>query len=341
MDALSRPWFLARFVTGVVAAVLCLVAVWVAVRVLRRWRVGATSEGQLALERRAELVATLVQGGLMLALTSLALTVLVADRSADAIRGAMCAWGVFESTDIGFWPVATSALSALACALWLVLHRLDLRLETPVLTRSKFVALFTVAPLVWLDLGVFGAFATQLDFDVVASCCSVSLDGGALQHWGTQGSGASSRLFYLALALAVGAGASLSYTRRRPSRIAALASALLSLAAALAMIPAVLLYVAPHVYETPHHLCPFCLLHADVGGIGWPLFGALFGGTALGAGTGLVALVGRHVDAPEAVADLERTLGRWGALSWLTVSVLALAPIVRFSIIGRGASLFP
>lgn len=341
MDALSRPWFLARFLTGAVAAVLCLVAVWVAVRVLRRWRVGATSEGQLALERRAELVATLVQAGLMLALSSLALTVLVADRSADAIRGAMCAWGVFESTAVGFWPVATSALAALACALWLVLHRLDLRLETPALTRAKFVALFAVAPLVWLDLGVFTAFAAQLDFDVVASCCSVSLDGGALGRWGAEGASGSGALFYLALTLALAAGAALSWTRRRPGHAAALASALLSLAAALAMVPAVLLYVAPHVYETPHHLCPFCLLHADVGGIGWPLFGALFAGTALGAGAGLVDLVGRRVDAPDAVADLLRSLGRWGALSWLAVGALAVAPIVRFAIISGGASLFP
>lgn len=341
MDALSRPWFLARFLSGAVAAVLCLVAVWVAFRVLRRWRVGATSEGQLALERRAELVATLVQGGLVLALANVALTVLVADRSADAIRGAMCAWGVFESTAIGLWPVATSALMALACALWLVLHRLDLRLQTPTLTRAKFLALFAVAPLVWIDLGVFTAFASQLDFDVVASCCSVSLDGGSVGRWGASGGGASARLFYAALALSIGAAAALSWTRRRPARAAALASTLLSLAAALTMTPAVLLYVAPHAYETPHHLCPFCLLHADVGGIGWPLFAALFSGTALGAGAGMVDLIGRRVGALAAAADLERSLGRWGALSWLLVSALALAPIVRFAILSGGASLFP
>ncbi|MBJ73930.1 MAG: hypothetical protein CMN31_21825 [Sandaracinus sp.] len=343
MDAFSRPWILARLATGLVAVVLCAVAVSVAFRVLRHWRIGATSEGQLALERRAELAATLVQLGLILALTGLTLTVLAADRSAQSIRGAMCAWGVFDSTGVGFWPLATGAAASLACALWLVLHRLDLRLATPVLTRRKFLALFAVAPLVWLDFGVSAAFLAQLDFEVVASCCSVSLDGGAAGRWGAEG-GHGAAVFGLALVLALTAAAALWATRRsarrgRVPRASAYAAAGLSVAAAGAMAPAVLLYVAPHAYELPHHLCPFCLLHADVGGVGWPLFTALFAATALGAGAGVVAALRKAAGDDAAVAALAARLGRWGAWAWTAAALIAMAPVVRYWIVSGGAPL--
>ena len=51
---LLRPWILARLSSGAAVAILCAVAVVVAWRVLSRWRIGTTSEGQLILERRAE-----------------------------------------------------------------------------------------------------------------------------------------------------------------------------------------------------------------------------------------------------------------------------------------------
>ena len=341
MDALARPLFMARFLSGATAAVLCVVAIWVALRVLKRWRIGSSHEGQLALERRAELVATLVQAGLMLALMGLVLTVLAADRSADSIRGAMCAYGVFDSTGLAFWPLLTSVIASLGCALWLVFHRLDLKLERPVLTRTKFTALFALAPIVWLDLAVFLGFAGQLDFDVIASCCSVGLDGGVLGRWGADSSRAGSTIFIAAVALSLAAAAALLWTRRRPGIASSATAALLSIGAAATMVPAILLYVAPHAYETPHHLCPFCLLHADVAGIGWPLFGTVFAGTALGTATALVEAFRTRSGEPDAVSSLQGRLGRWGALAWAFAAVCALAPVVRFAIISGGASLFP
>ncbi|MBX3247052.1 MAG: hypothetical protein KF901_07720 [Myxococcales bacterium] len=339
MDALARPWLLARLLSGLVTVALCLAALFVAWRVLRHWRVGATSEGQLALERRAELVATQVQAGLFLSLTSLVLTVLAADRSADAIRGAMCAWGVFDSTAVGLWPLATSAAAALACALWLVLHRLDLRLEEPRLTRTKFLALNVVAPLVVLDLGVFAAFASQLDFDVVASCCSVGLDGFAGRGAQGAGAGPGATFFALSLGLCAVAIAVLCWSARRPSRASGLLAALASVAATTTTLPAVLLYVAPHAYELPHHRCPFCLLHAGANGIGWPLFGGLFLATTLGLGLGLVELLRPRANDPGAVDESARALGRWGALGWAVVVVCVALPVATYWA-RTGASVF-
>lgn len=336
---LFRPWILARLLSGAAVAILCAFALVVAWRVLSAWRVGATSEGQLALERRAELVAAVVQIALLAAVLDLGLTVLAADRMTHSIRGAMCAWGVFDASRWGFPALATSALAAFGCALWVVLHRLDLSLERPALTRRKFLALFALAPVVWLDLVLTALFVLDLDMRVVASCCSLGLDDAL-----GRAAAAAGGPHELAASFGLGAGVAAALvavaTWRRPCRATSIGTALASLVALAAAIPAVLLFVAPHAYETPQHLCPFCLLHADVLGLGWPLFSALFAAAICGTGVGLVEAQRAASREPSALATMQRRLSGWAALLWTAAIVLAAAPVVRYAWVTGGASLF-
>lgn len=336
---LLRPAILARLLSGAAVAILCAFALVVAWRVLSAWRVGATSEGQLALERRAELCAAVVQAALVAAVIDLALTVLAADRLTHSIRGAMCAWGVFDASRYGFAALGVSALVAAACALWVVLHRLDLALERPALTKRKFLALFALAPLVWIDLALTTLFVLDLDMRVVASCCSVGLDD-ALGGTARASAGPHELAASLGLGAALVAIAASLIAWRRAGRGWSLAAALASPLALAAAIPAVLFYVAPHAYETPHHLCPFCLLHADVLGIGWPLFGALFAAAVCGLGVGVVEAQRRASGEPSALAAMERRLSGWAAVLWMVALALGAAPVVRYAWITGGASLF-
>jgi hypothetical protein len=335
---LLRPFLLARLVSGAAVAILCAYALVIAWRVLARWRVGATSEGQLALERRAELVAAVVQGALAIAIVDLALTVLAADRLAPSIRGAMCAWGVLVANEWGFVALGASVVTAIACALWVVLHRLDLRLAKPVLTRRKFVSLFAIAPIVMIDLAVTVAWALELDMQVIASCCSVGLDEALGTR--TADGGPRDAALYFGLATAIGAAISAVIVWRRPSRSTAIVAALASVVAAVAALPAIVWVVAPHAYETPHHLCPFCLLHADVLGIGWPLFAALLGAAICGSALFVVEAQRRASGEPVAIAAMEQRLARSAAVLWIAALCLAAAPIVRYAVVSGGASLF-
>ncbi|AKF09617.1 hypothetical protein [Sandaracinus amylolyticus] len=340
MSNLFRPWLLARFSTGAAAAVLVVVGLFVAIRVLRHYRIARTSEGQLALERRAELAGTLIEVALGATIAGLALAVLGADRMTASIRGAMCAWGVLDASPWGFRSLALSAIAALACALWIALHRLDLRLRKPALTRAKFSALLVVAPLVLADFAAATAYALDLDLRVVASCCSTGLDA-AREVAGTGASGGprdvAAALFVVgsiaAIALAL-------FTRARPSTRAASLVGVASLVAGLASVPAVVWWVAPHVYETPTHLCPFCLLHADVLGIGWPLFAAIFVATAMGLSAAMTGLLERASGEPETARALEARLATRTAIAWSLALAIALLPIARWTIVSGGASLF-
>lgn len=352
---LSNPWLLARLLASLASAALGLYAVVVAVRVMRAVPGGArgvavlerSGEGVLAVERRAELVAALVQVGLFVTLGNLALLVLAGDRLSSSIRGAMCAYGVFGSSDWGLRALGASVVAALACAAWLALHRFDLGLERPLLLRTKLVALLFVVPFVVLDAAAFAAFALDLDFQVVASCCSVALDDAAAGYAAMQSAplreGAA-----MAAAVGISLAAALALLARRGAGFS-YAAAGLGVVAAAAALPAILWFVAPHAYETPHHLCPFCLFRPEAAGLGFPLFGAVLVGLACALSLAVVELGSRRARglAGAAPAELDATLARarrrigaYAAVGWASALFFGLIPVVRYALATGGASLF-
>ncbi len=333
-------WLLARVLQTAVAAALCVAGGILGFQVARRWRPGQSSEAQLALERQAELAASVLQVALLLEILGLGLAVFVADHLVGSIRGAMCAFGVLASAPMGFPSLLASALTALVCGWWVVLHRFDLRLEAPVLTRRKFLALLPVAAFAVADLGLALAFAWQLDFKVIASCCSVWVDAAVVQHHAGARLLAPGPAAVLGLAAVVVAGGVSARTWRRPTRGAALGAGAGSAVASVAVWPAILTVVAPHILGTPTHLCPFCLLHAQGGGLGWPLFGALLLASINGAGLGLIELQRPAVAEPASLEAMERTLGGWAALAWLAVLVCGAVPVARYWLQAGGVTVF-
>ena len=339
LDNLFRPWLLALVLPELVAAVLAVVAMASALRVLSLGGAPRTSELALAIERRAELVATLFGVASMATLVALVVEVLGADRLRASVRGAMCAWGVLAQTAWGFRSLGLALACALACAAWLGLHRVDLALRTPELTRVKFVAVLLVAPLVIANLGAGLLYALGLDFRVVASCCSTGLEGARDAVLGASGGARTSA--FAAFAGLGALSASLALVARRSGSVrlgglAALASGLAAIAAA----PAILGYVAPYAYESSAHFCPFCLLDDDGHHIGWPLYAALYAAVSLGLAAGVGALAATRVRERDAAWSVtSRSLGRMAA-AWALALAVALYPIVRFTILTNGAPLF-
>lgn len=339
LSNLLRPFLLARFSAGLTATTVVLVGLVIGWRVLRYFKIGRTSEGQLALERRAELVATLVEVALAATILGLLLSLVAADRMTSSIRGAMCAWGVLDASPWGFRSLGISVLAALGCTLFIVIHRLDLRLHKPTLTRAKFAALFAVAPLVLADFVAVTAYTLDLDLRVTASCCSTGLDR-AVAMAGADGGGPREIAVLVFVTSTLLAIAIAWLGRTRPSKRKALTLASVSFIASLSALPSIVWWVAPHVYETPTHLCPFCLFHPDAFGIGWALFPAWFAATALGLSSGLVGALERPSGEPHTVRHMQAQLSWATAMAWTWVLFVSLAPVVRWSFVSGGASLF-
>lgn len=333
-------WILARVVTAAVATALCVSGGGVGLRLASRWRAGQSSEEQLALERTAELAASVMQAAMILQFLGLILFLLVADHLVGGIRGAMCAFGVLASTRTGYYGLATSLVLAVACALWLILHRLDLRLARPVLTRRKFSWLPAVGFLAVADFGLVLSFAYELDFKVIASCCSIWVDETVIQSHAAKLLLSPRAAGGLALAAAGMAAVASFAVWRQPRPTWAWGACLLSLLAPLAVLPAVLGVVAPHVLETPAHLCPFCLLHAQGNYLGWPLFSAILLGSITGMGLGVVEVQRRQIGDPAPMHALQRTLARWSWMAWSCALACGVWPVARYWCLSGGVSVF-
>jgi hypothetical protein len=338
LDNLLRPFVLARLIVGGVTLGLVLVGVVVALDVLRRFRPTEHGEAQLALERRGELASTALAAATVTTISGLLLTVVGADRAAHSIRGAMCAFGTLASTPGGFVAVGISTVASVAFSLYAIAHRLDHQLTSLSLTKPKFALLLLIAPLALIDFAATAHYLLSLDFTVIASCCSSTLDAGGPDA-SSSALGAALLPFGATLAVLVAAAGVAVYAGRHPGKAPAALAAGASLLALAAAASSVVHHVAPHVYGTPNHRCPFCLLHADAWGIGWPLLAAALGAAALGPGLLLLELLRAPAADDDAVDALARRVGHRAAFCLLALAALCAAPIARYYLT-TGATLF-
>jgi hypothetical protein len=337
---LLEPWVLLRLAAGVVAFAFFARGAVTAQRVLRHFDAGRATEGQLALEKRLELAATFSRVAAVVQVSALALSVLAADRLSRGVRGAMCAYGVFSAHEWGFRSLVGTAGVALLAAVVSQLYAFDSRVRSLDLARPLAVATCVMAPLSLLDLGATAKFLLGLDLSVVASCCSIQLDPVA-----AAGESFASGPRVLSTVLAIG-GVALSIATallaaRKPSRPGILVAGAVSLLTLPVAIGASILEVAPHAFEVPSHVCPFCLLRSDVYALGYPLYGAVFLAAAWAGGAALSAVLSGAGAAKAALGAFAAHRLRLGAIAWGCALVLGALPVVRFAIVAGGASLFP
>jgi hypothetical protein len=339
MTNLLEPWVLLRLVAGLVACLLFARGAMTAQKVMRHFDVQRASEGQLALERQIELASTFVRVGAVVQVLALALSALGADRMSKGVRGAMCAYGVFSANEWGFRSFAITGFVALAAGILAQVYAFDARVRTLDLARPLAAATLAMLPLSIIDLAATSEFLGKLDLTVVASCCSVQLDPIAASGEGFA-TGPRVLATWLAAGLTFAAIAVALFAARSPTKGRVAAAGLVSLAALPPAIAASVLEVAPHAFEVPQHVCPFCLLRSDVLAIGYPLYGAIFLAVVWAGGAAASALLARGTPARDALAPFARQALRRGAVAWVFALVIGIAPIVRFAIVSGGASLF-
>ena len=338
MMNLLDPWILLRIAAGIVATFLFVRGAATGYRVLRHFNVSQATEGQLALERQVELASTFVRVATIVQVASLALTVLAADRLSRGIRGAMCAYGVFAANSWGFPALFVTLGVAVAAGLLAQLFVFDARVRGMDLVRSLAIGTLLLAPLALADITLTTLFLLKLDLSVVASCCSVQLDPVAAGNGGYASGPRELSAIAAPIAIGLSIFVALLAARRPRKPMVALAGAMSLVALPLAIAAAVL-EVAPHAFEIPQHVCPFCLLKADVFAIGYPLFGAILLAVMWGAGAALSGLIARGPAAREAFAPFARERLHREAIAWLVALAIGVAPVLRYVIV-TGGSLF-
>ncbi len=337
---LLQPWLLLRLVGGLVAMLLFVRGARTSWKVLRHFDVTRASEGQLALERQVELAAAFVRIATVVQVALLALTMLAADRLSSGIRGAMCGYGVFGASPWGFRALLVTGAVAVLAGVLAQLYAFDARVRGMELVKPLALATLCLAPLAVADFVTSALFALDLDLSVVASCCSVQLDASAAGAAMSYASGprilatvAAPLVIALSVAVAL-------FASRRPRRAMVVFAGALSACAFPLAIAASVLEVAPHAFEVPQHVCPFCLLKSHVAFIGYPLFGLIFLAVVWSAGAATSAILARGDAARAAFEGFARERLRREAFAWCFALLIGIAPIARYAIVA-GAPLFP
>jgi len=308
---LLNPSIMALTIVSAVVILMLSMAAAFALQILRHWDIHSGSERQLSLERRTYLISTLLTWAFASELISLLLFVYNAEAMSGQFVGAMCATGVLNVNPWG-WPTLFLKIAIFfSGAVWLLLNRLDNQGYDYPLIRPKYGLLLLILPLVVAEFVVQLLYFTDMNPDVITSCCgslfSADAEGVAAEVSGVQPRTAMLALYGSGfLVLLSGAW----YARRGTGGGLFALSSLLAFVVALV---AIVSYIALYVYEHPHHHCPFCILKSGHDFAGYWLYIPLFVATALGLSAGGLG-VWRHVPSLGEAIRREQPRLTWSAL---------------------------
>ncbi len=282
--------------------------------ILRKWDFASSSMLQLSLERKTYLVSTLMNYVLGFEILSLLLFIYTVDDIHRTFVGAMCATGSLNANPIGWYVLATKIAVFFLSATWIAINYLDQRAVDYPLVKKKYAMLFLIALVVLADTVLQVSYFAGLKPDIITSCCgSLFSEGGV----GIASSLSSLPLkpmmgiFYVMLSLYL---LNAVFALRLKSAVLRRLLPLSAVALFAVAISSMVTFISLYFYEIPTHHCPFDILQAAYGFVGFPLYGSLFGGVFFGMMTGLAEPLGGTPSLREIVPRAQRT--------WLVVSLV-------------------
>lgn len=316
-----NPGIIALLLTSALTASMLCYAALFAMGLLRRWDLQSGSSMQLMMERKTYLISMLLAYALGFEILALFLFIQTAEGLHTLFVGAMCAAGTLNVNPFGYPTLLVRVLLATMAGVWLVLNWMDSKAPDYPIIRARYWLIIFMAPLALASAVLSWLYLTGLRADVITSCCGTlfSQGGGSVSE-DIQISGPDLvRVAYLTItALTFIIGVTYYVTARWARTFATLSALMLPLS-----LLALTSWISPYIYELPTHHCPFCMIQADYGYIGYPIYAALFLGSILGMGAGMTgALRGlRSMEGGPDAARKHLTLAALGAFTVFTAIV--------------------
>jgi hypothetical protein len=174
--------------------------------------------------------------------------------------------------------------TCLLAGVWLILNHADTRGYDYPLISIKYTFLLVILPFVLLEIYLQYRYFAGLQANVITSCCG-SLFSEENSTLAAELAGLPVRptewAFFGTMAATAGSGLLFWWKGRGGYLFAAL-----STAAFLLGIAGLISFIGLYFYELPSHHCPFCILQAEYGHVGYFLYASLLGGGIAGLGVG-------------------------------------------------------
>ena len=301
-----NSWSLGLTISSLLVLFLGIFAGRTAVRVLRYWNPARDSNLQIKLENEIWLASTLVEYGLGFQIFTLILFVLAADHFCKVIVGAMCATGALLANSFGMPALFVKIAGVFLYGFWIVLHKLDISVETYPLVKLKYIFLLLILPVLFADFILQTLYIANLSPDIITSCCAVVFGSGAktgqnlLENFREQ---TVLLLYYGAILVLFGTGCLLLKRWIMPL-VAIYSSGWLAFLGVATV--AIITVFSSYIYAMPYHKCPFCILKPQYHYIGFILYFTLIPASFLGISILLVEPLKRISGLAESVRKYQQ-----------------------------------
>ncbi len=290
---LLNTWGLALSILSASVLFLMFFGCRTAVMVLRYWDPESDSNRQIRLESEIWLSSSLVEYALFIQIISLIVFVLAADDFCQVIVGAMCATGTLQANEFGMPALSLKLVGVFAYGCWLVLHKLDVSVESYPLVRIKYILLLVLLPLLLTDIVLQTLYLVNLNPEIITSCCGVIFEPESSRSVNLVESVEQKPfliLYYSVAAWIVLVGSTLKKFNLKV--LYYFYASVWTCFLVLGFIGITALF-SSYIYAMPFHHCPFCILKKEYSYIGFALYGTLIPGAFFGMVTGVIPVLSR------------------------------------------------
>lgn len=337
-----NSWVLALMIGQIGVFAINGVAFINAIKIIKKWDIRSFHPEQLELERRSELISTIISWSLVFEIFSLIVFERTADSLAPFIPGAMCPVGVLGSNRWGYPTLFIKMIGLFVYGWWLVIHYIDIRIEGFPLTLLKNRYGLILFPFLFIDVFFQFIFFSSLDPSVITSCCGVVFEPGGGQSYASSVASLPPEMTRWVLGLYGlgfwGLSLGLRWEMKRWSRTV---HALASLSGFFLGIAAVIAFTAPYIYQMPALHCPFCIMKPENYYFGYLVYSPLFIATFFGLCSGSLNLLHRRYD--QAINLIEETqikMIRLSRMFWILFLTIAFLPMMIYLWHTGGTDLF-
>ena len=316
-----QPGIIALIIGSAIVILLVSYAAMLGIRIIRRWDIKSSSEGQLSLERKTYLVSTLVHYALAFEILSIFLFIYIAEDIHTLLVGAMCATGSLNANSFGFPVLYVKIAAFFFSAAWIAINGLDNRAEDYPLIRMKYKLLLAVLAILAVEFYLQLQYFLKINPNVITSCCGVMFSEkgkGLISSLTAAPLLPTEILFYSLMAVLVATGIAVYRTQRRPfTYLFSIFSSVFFIVSIISIITFISLYF----YQLPTHHCPFDILQSEYYYAGYPLYASLFTGSFLGI---MVGIIERFKKIPSLTHVIIQAQKRWTLYAVIALTIFAI-----------------
>ena len=316
-----HPGILALLMGSVLTTSMLGYAAYEGVRIIRGWDIKSGTERQLEFERKTYLVSTVMNYALGFQLLSLFLFIYTADTISPLFIGAMCAAGSLKVNGFGYPALILKIVSFLLAGLWLIVNFTDNKAYDYPLIRMKYWVLLFIAPFLVAETIVEGGYLLGLRPNIITSCCGALFTTDAetvVSDLLALPRPLSEAAFFISAPITMALGLYV-YLKTKGTYLFSIAS-LMHLAIS---IVALISFISIYFYELPTHHCPFCILQAEYGYVGYVLYSAILAGAVSGLGAGILMPFRKIESLQTIIPPIQKKLALISVLSNFTFVCLA------------------